>query len=223
MYLQDDILSRLRVLRYPCRVWYRSRPQLCYICEKPTHVAAACPLRDLCQKCSKPGHIACNCDHSSEEPPRSDDPPAPPAPDASSQPVPDALSSADDASGDSSEAMDEGKLASGDEEVLANAPPQTAAPRHTRSSAARAVSPIPDSVPVSQPSLPPSGVPASVPDVLSSDPAPPPVPVFNTKAGFFPPKFSGPFPVRDVPADLRDHLLTTHSARSVVVNEDCVS
>ena len=225
MKLIEDIPSRLQILRYPCRVWYCGQPQLGHICDKPNHIASACPLHDLCHKCHKPGHFARDCVNSPEEPPTAGphDPPAPPATDASSQPVADAHSSTNDASSDSSEPMHEGELASGDEEVLANAQPQTGSPRCTRSSTACAVSPIPDSMPVSQPSFPPSRVPASVPDVPSSDPALPPVPVRNTEAGFFPPKFSGPFPVRDVPADLRDHLPASHSARSVVVNEDFVS
>lgn len=40
---------------------------------------------------------------------------------------------------------------------------------------------------------------------------------------FYPTKYSGPFPVRDVPADLCDLLLASHSARSMVVNEDFMS
>lgn len=137
MYVDDDIPSRVRVLRYPCRVWYCSQPQVCYICKKPSHVAADCLFRGLCRKCRKPGHIARDCDNSLEEPPRSDGSSAPPAAVASSQPehspdvtppVPDVCSPANDASSDSSESMDADDLASGDEEVLANAPPQTGSP-----------------------------------------------------------------------------------------------
>lgn len=230
MYIEDDIPSRVRVLRYPCRVWYRSQPQVCYICQKPAHVAADCPLRGLCRKCRKPGHIARDCVDSPEEPPRAAD-----APDASSQPEP--SPTADDARSDSSEPMDADELASGDEEVLANAPPQTGSPRRTRSSTARARAVPDDSLPASQATFPPSGV---VPDVSGSpsppltDPAPSssadllsppevlPAPMFNVIPGFLPPVFSPLAPVRTAPPEVRDAILTSHSARSMFYTEKLV-
>lgn len=59
MSLQEEIPTRLFVLRYPCRVWYRS--QVCNICSSSEHRAASCPLRDLCLKCRQHGHFARDC------------------------------------------------------------------------------------------------------------------------------------------------------------------
>ena len=61
MSLQAEIPTKLFVLRYPCRVWYRGQVQVCNICRSPEHRAASCPLRDLCLKCRQPGHFARDC------------------------------------------------------------------------------------------------------------------------------------------------------------------
>ncbi|KAL9969479.1 hypothetical protein ACROYT_G021699 [Oculina patagonica] len=61
MCLRDEIPSKLRVLRYPCRVWYRDQPLDCHICGKSGHRAANCPIRDKCRKCLQPGHFARDC------------------------------------------------------------------------------------------------------------------------------------------------------------------
>ena len=54
----DDIPSKLHILRYPCHVWYAGQPQVCHICEAPSHHAAECPLKGLCRRCKQPGHVA---------------------------------------------------------------------------------------------------------------------------------------------------------------------
>ena len=61
MSLQEEIPTKLFVLRYPCRVWYRGQVQDCNICRSPEHRAASCPLRDLCLKCRQRGHFARDC------------------------------------------------------------------------------------------------------------------------------------------------------------------
>ena len=234
MSVTDEIPSKLHILRYPCRVWYRDQTQLCHICEKPGHLASKCPLRDLCRKCRQPGHFARNCRAdrtppaaSADPPPAASDRPASPTDASPAASAPDSVDAdpppPDDCASDSSDCMEAEELAPGDEEVLANAPPLTGSPRRTRSST------VSDSAPdsASLPTFPPSGVPVAVPDVPVSDMPPssalqPPASVrmHSFKAGCFPPKFSGPFPVRDVPADLRNLLLTRHSACSAVINED---
>lgn len=57
----DDIPSKLHILRYPCRVWYAGQPQVCHICEASSHRAAECPLKGLCRRCKQPGHVARDC------------------------------------------------------------------------------------------------------------------------------------------------------------------
>ena len=54
MSLQQPIPSKFRVLRFPCRVWYRGQPVSCFICDQSDHVAALCFLRGLCRKCRQP-------------------------------------------------------------------------------------------------------------------------------------------------------------------------
>ena len=130
--------------------------------------------------------------------------------------------------------METEEFASGDEEVLANAPPLSSSPRRTRSSTvrARAECAVSDTDSVSVPTFPPSGIPASVPDVPASvsspaDPPPSPstpdvqepVPIYNVNSGCLPPVISAPVPVRTVPADLRDSILVSHSSRSMVLTE----
>ena len=61
MSLQEEIPTKLFVVRYPCRVWYRGQVQVCTICRSPDHRAVSCPLRDLCLKCRQRGHFARDC------------------------------------------------------------------------------------------------------------------------------------------------------------------
>ena len=201
MYLDDDIPTRFRVLRYPCQVWYRTQPRLCFICEKASHVAADCPLRGLCRKCRKPGHFARDCVDSPEEP--SADVPDPPASDS---PVPDTPAS-DPPVPDTP--------AAGSEEMETDPKPARAVKRKLDAVADPEPSSdaAPDSILVSQPSFPPSGVP--VPD-------PVPVSMFNANTGFHPPVFSPLAPVRSAPVDVRDPILAAHSSSSMFYTEKLV-
>ena len=249
MSVTDEIPSKLYILRYPCRVWYRDQTQVCHICDKPGHIASKCPLRDVCRKCRQPGHFARNCRADRPSPAAPTDPPSaasshPTSPtDASpaastspacdpvdaDPPVSDDHPCDDSASDSSSECMETEELASGDEEILANAPSQIGSTRRTRSATARARAKTPsDSVPVSQPSFPPSGVSAAVSDA-SDVPSPPvdlpsspdvsPVPMYCVNPGFLPPVFSTLAPVRSAPTDLRDAILAFHSAKSMFYTE----
>ena len=76
MTITSPIPANLRVLRFPCRVFYKNQPMSCYICKK-SHRAAECPLRDVCRRCRLPGHFARDCTNDPAAPP-----PAPAAPDA---------------------------------------------------------------------------------------------------------------------------------------------
>ena len=119
MSLTSDIPVNLRVLRYPCRVFYRGQPRPCPICRDDGHRASSCPLRDKCRLCFQPGHFARDCEYT---PPESEPVPDDPANDDDDASV----SSADDGDDNASE-----KLDSGDEEVVgavsAPAPPEPAA------------------------------------------------------------------------------------------------
>ena len=61
MSLTCDIPVNVRVLRYPCRVFYRGQPRPCPICRDEGHRASACSLRDRCRRCLQPGHFARDC------------------------------------------------------------------------------------------------------------------------------------------------------------------
>ena len=86
MTVTSAIPANLRVLRYPCRVFYKDQPMSCFICKK-SHRASNCPLRDVCRRCHQPGHFAKDC---TDDPVSAASPSAPAAP----PPVPAAPSSA---------------------------------------------------------------------------------------------------------------------------------
>ena len=167
MTVTTAVPSILRVLRFPCRVYYKDQPMSCYICKK-SHRASNCPLRDVCRRCRQPGHFAKDCTVSDPAPAPAADPPAPAAPSdsapATAAPAPaappDQNVSSPDADPDyvppadeelsSAPSSDEmsGDPASGDEEVAA----QSTSASHPRSSS------LPSSVP-SSPASPAPAVP----------------------------------------------------------------
>lgn len=186
MSLASDLPVNLRILRYPCRVFYKGQPRPCSICRSSNHRAPDCPLRDVCRRCRKPGHFARNCDARIPVPvdpvpadsvpadpvdpvpvdPDSVDPDSVPAdPDsvpADPDPVPvdpDSVDPVDPEVISSDESYDDA-LASGDEEVLRSAPPPSDSPRRTRSSVRSAL---------------PAAPPVAVSPVDASPSAPPPV------------------------------------------------
>lgn len=62
MSLASDIPVSIRIMRYPCRVFYVGQPHLCSICRSPDHRAVDCPeLRDVCRRCREPDHFARDC------------------------------------------------------------------------------------------------------------------------------------------------------------------
>ena len=173
MSLTSDVPVNLRILRYPCRVFYKGQPRPCSICRSSGHRAFDCPLRDVCRRCRKPGHFARDCVEGISAP-TTDQDPVPPAGDDANDDVSDADNVDDDDDSDDDNLDD--KLASGDEEVLNSAPAPSDSPRRTRSSTRNAkAEPTASSVDVSSPVDVPSPIPVSPPDesAPSSDPDPP--------------------------------------------------
>ena len=59
--LASDVPVNLRVMRYPCRVFYKGQPRPCAIGRSSDHRASDCPLRDVCRAFREPGHFARDC------------------------------------------------------------------------------------------------------------------------------------------------------------------
>lgn len=206
MSLASDLPVNLRILRYPCRVFYKGQPRPCSICRSSNHRAPDCPLRDVCRRCRKPGHFARNCDTHIPVPvdpvpadsvpadpvdpdpvdPDSVDPGSVPADPDSADPVPADPDSVDpdsvpvDPEVISSDESYDDALASGDEEVLRTAPPLSDSPRRTRSSV-RSAPPAAPPVAVS----PADASPFAPPPAFSPAPIPPDV-VRAIKANYSP-------------------------------------
>lgn len=100
MSLASDIPVNLRVLRYPCRVFYRGQPRPCPICRSDNHRVYSCPLRDNCRIRLQPGYFARDC--------------KPDSPDSDPSYVPDEES--DDGSAD--DVPNDEEFNSGDDEVV---------------------------------------------------------------------------------------------------------
>ena len=77
--LASDVPVNIRILRYPCRVFYKGQPRPCSICRSSDHRAMDCPLRDVCRRCREPGHFARNCNKVLDPPPVPDPPIVPPS------------------------------------------------------------------------------------------------------------------------------------------------
>ena len=187
MSLSSDIPVNLRILRYPCSVYYTGQPRFCSICRSPHHRASDCPLRDVCRRFRQPGHFARDCHVSLDDPAPSVAGPAPPADDPA-PPVDDVAPSAasgsdmdDNATASDDDAISsEDELASGDEEVLRSAPAPSDSPVRTRASkrprvaaSVPPVPPVPAAVPAPVPALAPAPVPAPASDFVPPAAAPP--------------------------------------------------
>ena len=61
MVVEREILSKLTIRGFPCRVWYKGQPIRCNICRDVGHLAASCPNKGLCRRCKEPGHTAGQC------------------------------------------------------------------------------------------------------------------------------------------------------------------
>ena len=127
MSLSRDIPSTVNVAGFDCRVWYARQPPQCSICSKSGHRNRDCPLSGLCRRCRQPGHLAKECKQAWGSTRSADSSLEVPLDErtevlvsGSVDPIdesPDFVPSADEAS------FDECEMASGDEEVVAQAEP----------------------------------------------------------------------------------------------------
>ena len=212
MSLASDIPVNLRILRYPCRVFYRGQPRPCSICRSPDHRAADCSLRDVCRLCHQPGHFARDCTsllNAAASSDTDDD---------------DDVSSDDD---DDVSSHDE--LASGDEEVLASAPAPSDSPVRTRAAKRRCNDPTPSSDSAPEPACAakrPCEVPAASPEPAAAPtPDPPPAPVSPSTLMDCCPLVSASSPrwIARVSPHVRDLLSCHHSSDTHVGLEDYTS
>ena len=60
MKLKYDIPRNLRLEKSRLKIWYKTQPLECDICQG-AHKAAECDLRDKCRRCRLPGHFARDC------------------------------------------------------------------------------------------------------------------------------------------------------------------
>ena len=59
--LMQDVPYFVSISGFNCRIWYARQPAHCVICRESGHRAPSCPLSGLCRRCRQPGHMAREC------------------------------------------------------------------------------------------------------------------------------------------------------------------
>ena len=59
--LTTQIPEVIRILNFPCKIYYRGQPKSCRSCKRTGHLAKDCPFKDKCFRCGSADHQARNC------------------------------------------------------------------------------------------------------------------------------------------------------------------